>query len=116
MLNQDKFKTADERVKAFDEWCKRTTSKKPCMYVKTQKCMNCFAHWLALEAEDEKPENCPFCGESVSIGNISGTDAIEVRCERCGYHSCEGQDVADAIAAHNRVARAVRVARESEVK
>ena len=53
MLNQDKYKTAEERVGAF--LTQREVSSIATVIA------NEFAHWLALEAEEEKPEPCPFC-------------------------------------------------------
>ena len=53
MLNQDKYKTAEERVRAF--LTQREVSSIATVIA------NEFAHWLALEAEEEKPEPCPFC-------------------------------------------------------
>lgn len=113
MTNDQKFKTAEERVKAFGEYC---YNKKGCEY-KLHGCdeARCFAHWLALEAE-EKPETCPFCGEVTAVYYYKGKD-YQIICEReCGYQSMMFETKAEAIAAHNRVARAVRAAKKSEVK
>ena len=48
MLNQDKHKTAEERVKAF-------LSQREFVSSFATVIANEFAHWLALEAEEEKP-------------------------------------------------------------
>ena len=55
MLNQDKYKTADERNHAFSEWCFNSD----CESCKL-KAHNfdggdgCRFYWLALESEEEK--------------------------------------------------------------
>ena len=63
MLNQDKYKTPDERTDAFNEWC----SNRDCESCELKPRKNCRFYWLALEAEEEKPEPCPFCGGETHI-------------------------------------------------
>lgn len=53
MTNEQKYKTTEERVKEF-------LSQREASSIATV-VANEFAHWLALEAEEE-PEPCPFCG------------------------------------------------------
>ena len=66
MTNEQKYKTAEERVKAFDRW-RKTIKCEGC----SQMCDKCEAgpladecgfKWLTLEAEEEEPKPCPFCG------------------------------------------------------
>lgn len=124
MLNQDKYTTPEERVKAFEQQhCEFYSGCKNCPYETS--CngydgrtigMHIMAHWLSLEAEEEKPEPCPFCHKEVVVGfsgNIHKENYRQVwcsDCERCGYECVMKKTEADAIAAHNRVARAVREA------
>lgn len=67
----------------------------------------------ALEADEEKPEPCPFCGKEVVVGfseNIHKEKYRQVWCsdgERCGYECVMKKTEEEAIAAHNRVCRAV---------
>ena len=62
MLNQDKYKTAKERVKAFNEWCFNMECKKCKLKANNfDEGDGCRFYWLDLEAEEEKPEPCPFC-------------------------------------------------------
>ena len=118
MLNQDKYKTADERVKAFSEWCFSR-------YCKTCKLKEhngfdggygCRFYWLALEAEEEKPEPCFFCGNKYLAITKDGNNLWSVSCTACLYESRHHADRDTAIAAHNRVARDVMAAKESEVE
>ena len=122
MLNQDKYKTPEERNHAFNEWC----FSRDCESCKL-KAHNfdggdgCRFYWLALEAEEEKPEPCPFCdGEThINLGHLkAGVVHYWVDCilPECMYRSAHYTDRDTAIAAHNRVARAVRASKESEVR
>ena len=120
MTNEQKYKTAKERVKAFNEWCFN-------MECKTCKLKahnfdegdGCRFYWLALEADEEKPEPCPFCGGEthINLGHLkAGVVHYWVDCisPECMYRSAHYTDKDAAIAAHNRFARAARMAKESE--
>lgn len=103
--NEQRYRTAEERVNAF-----MVHRSYKAALIKS--IVNKFAHWLALEADEEKPENCPFCGKSCTAHK--GIDMVRphVSCDNdwCGYKSAEEPTIPEAIAAHNRVARAARVA------
>lgn len=110
MTNAEKYKTTEERFKALNKWCdsgvKQGSSK--CL---SNGCIKCTLKWLELEAEEEEPLPCPFCGGGVDV--ISTSDINLVSCAKgCGYYSKGCESTESAIAAHNRVARAVRVGRE----
>ena len=116
MTNEQKFKTAEERVKAFKKLC--STHMCSTCPSKGDTCYECAFSWLALEADEEKPMPCPFCDKTVrEILTIAGGVFIDCK---CGYQS----EVAvggtpqelkiKAIAAHNRVCRAVKAFKESE--
>ena len=110
--NEQKYKTAKERVKAFIAYCK---NKKECDHDSyRRKCpkLKCMMEWLALEAEAAKPEPCPFCG------SVCRAEFDYVRCSniRCRYVSADKKNIDEAIAAHNRVCRAVAAYNEGEVK
>ena len=97
MTNEQKYKTAEERIKAF-------LSQREVSSIATV-IANEFAHWLALEVEEE-PEPCPFCGGTTEVI----TDELGyygVSCIHCDYTSERYRQSIYAIAAHNRVARAV---------
>ena len=118
MTNEQKYKTPEERNHACSEWC----FNRDCKSCKL-KAHNfdgdseCRFYWLALEAEEEKPEPCPFCGGEthINLGHLkAGVVHYWVDCisPECMYRSAHYTDKDTAIAAHNRVARAVRAAKE----
>ena len=128
MRNEEKYKTAEERVEAFNSWCKRGVPGEnachSCALIhsgagENDSIYNCWAYWLALEAEDEKPdeaedekpEPCPFCGGKCTVEDVCTNEdqtSKYICCsnEKCMYQSANGKNTADAIAAHNRVATA----------
>ena len=102
MTNEQKYKTAEERFNAFYKKCGscRVTI---CDRIKV---INCLNNWLTLEAEEEKPEPCPFCGGTTEV--ITDEQGYYgVSCIHCDYTSERYEESIYAIAAHNRVARAV---------
>ena len=65
-------------------------------------------NWLALESE-EKPKPCPFCGGTTEV--ITDKQGYYgVSCIHCDYTSERYEQSIYAIAAHNRVCRAVESA------
>ena len=116
MLNQDKYKTAKERVKAFNEWCFNMDCKT--CELKSHNSFDggdgCRFYWLALEAEEEKPEPCFFCGNKYLAITKDGNNLWSVSCTACLYESRHHENRDTAISAHNCVARAVRAAKEIE--
>lgn len=118
MKNSEKFKTAEERAKAFTKWCAEK-QKTAIGKVAKHECSDCpldehtpccFFFWLDLEAEEEKPLPCPFCGSNTVVKSnvtVRHVDNHLVECTNCQYRSEEKFDRDCAIAAHNRVARAV---------
>ena len=118
MLNKDKYKTAEARNYAFNEWC----FNRDCETCKL-KAHNfdggagCRFYWLDLEAEEEKLEPCPFCGGKthINLGHMkTGVVHYWVDCvsPECMYRSAHYTDKDAAIAAHNRVALAVMAAKK----
>ena len=118
MLNQDKYKTAEERNDAFNEWCfnRDCESCELKAHNGFDEGDGCRFYWLTLEAEEEKPEPCFFCGNKYLAITKDGNNRWSVSCTACLYESRHHADRDTAIAAHNRVARAVMAAKESEVK
>ena len=104
MTNEQKFTNAEERNAAYRAYI--TDFTKPIIGQ---------FEWLALEAEEEKPEPCPFCGGECRTVVNQYEDHV-VGCDNCCYCSREFNSDSEAISAHNRVARAVMAAKESEVK
>lgn len=111
MTNEEKYKTVEERAKAFDIFCRHQGKCASCPVFGG--IGNCHFRWLALEAEDEQPENCPFCGGKCEV---IGAVNHRVKCTECNYESIMDSDKDAVVAAHNRVCRAVRAYKESEVK
>lgn len=106
MTNEQKYKTPEERVKEF-------LSQREVSSIATV-VANEFAHWLALEAEEE-PGPCPFCGGMTEV--ITDEQGYYgVSCIHCGYTSERYEQSIYAIAAHNRVARAVETVKKGETK
>ena len=117
MTNEQKYKTADERNRAFNEWC----FNRDCESCKLRSHnslggVGCRFYWLALEAEeDEEPEPCPFCGGTTEV--ITDEQGYYgVSCIHCGYTSERYRQSIYAIAAHNRVSRAVEAMKKGDVK
>ena len=114
ITNEMIYKTADERVMAFIAYCK---NKKECDHDSVRRdCprLKCMMEWLALEAE-EKPEPCFYCSHEIHVYKADG-GGLAMICDNCGYCPTDTGDFAHDVAAHNRVARAVRAAREGDVK
>ena len=105
MTNEQKFTNAEERNAAYRAYI--TDFTKPIIGQ---------FEWLALEAEEEKPEPCFFCGNKYLAITKDGNNLWSVSCTACLYESRHHADRDTAIAAHNRVARAVMAAGESEVE
>ena len=112
LTNEQKYKTAEERKVAYKAYIEDFT----------QPIIGQF-EWLALEAEyEKKPKPCPFCGKEVVVGfseNIHKAKYRQVWCsdgERCGYECVMKKTEEEAIAAHNRVCRAVEAVKKGEVK
>ena len=120
MTNEQKYKTPEERDNAFNEWCFNRDCES--CNLKAHNGFDCGArcrfYWLALEAEEEeKTEPCPFCGGEthINLGHLkAGVMHYWVDCisPECMYRSAHYTDKDTAIAAHNRVARAVMAAKE----
>ena len=108
MTNEQKYKTPEERVKAF------MSQRELSSFVTV--IANEFAHWLALEAEEEKLEPCFFCGNKYLAITKDGNNLWSVSCTACLYESRHHADRDTAISAHNRMARAVMATKESEVR
>lgn len=109
MKNKEKFTTADERSNAFWEWCSRNSCS-DCALKKNEHFSHCHFvcqfYWLEREA-DVEVKRCPFCGGKCSV---HGETYAGVECDNgCGYSAqAFGKGMfAEAVAAHNRVCKAV---------
>lgn len=115
--NEQKYKTAEERNDAFNEWCfNRDCESCELKAHKFDGGAGCRFYWLALEAEEKKIEPCFYCGNKHIAITKNGNNHWSVSCRDCLYESLHHMNRDTAISAHNRVARAVRAAKESEVR
>lgn len=70
MRNCEKFKTAEERGRAFRKFCHHGCV--GCVLSRvSSKLSDCPMFWLDLKAEEDEPLPCPFCGGEVVIGETS---------------------------------------------
>ena len=100
MTNEEKYKTQKERTDAFIEFCEKRQSCEKCLAISRQRPgPECAFRWLALEAEEEKPMPCPFCGGVAFV--IDCTEPY-VQCGKCGVHTNCYSSKSDAVAAWNR--------------
>lgn len=104
MLNQERYKTPEERAEAFRKFC---TPKKcaECECTKQRKMglSLCEYVWLTLEAEEEKPLPCPFCDYPSPYLHNDGERWL-VDCGACGAQIFRATRES-AIAAWNRRAK-----------
>ena len=108
MTNGEKYRSIDDRVTAFRRYCADIGCPncciKPYAEAKHNMCVDrCILKWLALEAEEEKPLPCPFCGRNAVCDRTPGISP-NVRCTGCGALIYR-DTLVDAIAAWNRRAK-----------
>lgn len=112
MKNFEKYKTAEERLVAFDRWHEKHCGMSG-VCAKDDICAYAVLSWLEDEFVEEKPLPCPFCGGEVIVQTAPSTkhsDYAWVECvdDMCAYSSGTRLNRDKTIAAHNRVARAVQ--------
>lgn len=106
MTNEQKFKTPEERTSAFGKFC-RFPYCCDCQAKNGGPNKTCVFNWLALEAEEENPKNCPFCGSDnidifeTDFGRSEEPYQFAVKCKSCGA-LVSNEEKGDAIAAWNR--------------
>lgn len=106
MTNEEKYKTPEERDEAFHRFCKSVNYCRICPFGKVP-ILRCTFAWLALEAEEEKPLACPFCGgeaESEFVPLLEN-GYYRVHCKICRSSTRSCRTEYDAIAAWNRRAK-----------
>ena len=116
MTNGEKYRSIDDRVTAFRRYCADIGCPncciKPYAEAKHNMCVDrCILKWLALEAEEDKPLTCPFCGSvDIKVMSLVRPDYVVsscyvVSCCNCGAVSRAEATKTDAIAAWNRRAK-----------
>ena len=106
MTNAEKYKTAEERARAFDKFCIEHICNKCQLEVACRHTRGQFT-WLDLEAEEEKIEDCPYCGCECCAEDDDGKHRVFCRADlSCRYSSGTYTTEHEAIAAHNLFARA----------
>ena len=115
MTNAEKFKTSEERAKAFRKFCRGYgDSCNGCKVADFSEGIleRCAFSWLDREAEEENMLPCPFCGGTdVVVQDFGG---FEIVCQRCGFHTPPYVAREELISEYQRVARAVMAASGSE--
>lgn len=111
MTNEKKFKTADERIKAFNKFCKENycegcSCKEGTMDYRTP--VRCMLAWLELEyIEEVKLKPCPFCGSTpVIANNMESMRSLSyyVKCD-CGARLASALSTSAAAEMWNRRAK-----------
>lgn len=115
MKNFEKYKTALERSRALSAFCGKNTCDKCALGNLNRNVIDCQFAWLDLEAEEDEPMDCPFCGSSTEVV-IDECGCYSISCIHCEYCSPAYNEDKYAIEAHNRICRAVAAYNESEVK
>lgn len=98
MTNAEKFKTAKERRKEYEKYCKHKVSQNLPMFD--------ILDWLESEYEEElKP--CPFCGDEARVIECfhEGSEYYWIECKECYGRTTGSLSKDDAIAAWNRRVR-----------
>lgn len=116
MKNAEKFKTAEERAEAFNNFCNNNVCQK-CFDDCMSHVVPCLLKWLDLDEEEPLP--CPFCGSPTVVtlrDTVRSVDNYCIECTNCNYRSEEKYQRNSAISAHNSVARAVMEAGKKEKK
>jgi Lar family restriction alleviation protein len=95
MTNAEKFKTAEERRMAYDDYCEECG--------KRHKAITDEFGWLELECKVElKP--CPFCGGEARIIDLEDPEYkyYQIRCSKCMCKTESHLGMEEAIAVWNR--------------
>lgn len=110
MTNEEKFKTVEERIKAFKKFCKEKYCEGcPCKEKTAdyRTPVRCMLAWLELEYIEVKPLSCPFCGCS-DIGVYAHSSLVQMKyaqCKGCDSQGAVRATVDEAIKAWNRRAK-----------
>lgn len=102
MTNEEKYKTAEKREKAFNAFCAQegnTCEKCP---LRNDILTSCRYKWLELEAKEEMPLPCPCCGGKSMLYTDREFGASWVKCTICGLSTPTICSSVEAVARWNR--------------
>jgi Lar family restriction alleviation protein len=106
MTNAEKFKTAEERTEAFDEFCDNNECTRCPLFDTEEDRVLCAFSWLDLEYNEElKP--CPFCGGEARIIDFEDDEYryYQICCTKCKCKMDAHIGKHNAIDAWNRRAK-----------
>ena len=91
ITNAERFKTAEERTIAFRKTCNGNCEDCKVFEVKNYRHnLNCPFLWLEIEADEEVPHSCPFCGSEARIRhNIHDDGCLHDYYIECGNPNCQ---------------------------
>jgi Lar family restriction alleviation protein len=100
MTNGEKFKTAEERSRAYQKYCSSNGMEcNKCPLRKVSSVVRCSFEWLNLEYKEElKP--CPFCGGEAM--ERKSNKLYYVFCKNCSVKTVDSITKDAAIEAWNR--------------
>lgn len=117
MKNSEKFQTAEGRARAFSSYCDGGAERGAFKRCLAGRCIECVLKWLDLEAEEEKIEDCPYCGGKCYAEDDDGRHRVFCHKDMsCRYSSGTYTTEHEAIAAHNHFAHSVMEAGKKEAK
>lgn len=64
----------------------------------------------------ENPKPCPFCGDECYVDDGETPRVVCINKDSCCYQGAIARNKAEAIAAHNRVCRAVEAVKKGDAK
>lgn len=115
LTNFEKFKTAEDREKAFQKFCHNRACEECDLFVENESSIKCAMRWLEREADQEAPLPCPCCGnvDMAKFDSVRNPETF-IYCPSCGYHAPWEMNIDVAIARHNELCRKWGTAKPSE--
>lgn len=98
MTNGEKFKTTEERLSRFEEFCSENNCEN-CVLSHCEDWTICQFAWLDFEYKEEILK-CPFCGSKADINTVG--NRYFVRCHDCLIETPLYSSFEEVIAAWNR--------------
>ena len=102
MTNAEKYKTAEERIKAYASFCDNRRNCECCPAHTENAYPLCIFRWLELDADKEKLLPCPFCEGKAYVYTYLLYNVQAIRCAKCGASSGNYDTETEAIEAWNK--------------